>query len=284
MRGVRRAVALIGSGVLVFLGLGAAAGSARLDEAAAASTAVSALASTVTFTSTQVGLSGTTTQFSESGHWKMAWSFDCTPNIVPPSPGGFEVTVNQPAGDHFSDPGPSAEAYPGNTGTSYYGDTGTFSLKVFSKCTWIITVSPDTSTPAHDTATFTNQQDWFAAETSQTSWFSESRSWQITWHMSDCNNLFLPHPYSGLTIYGLSGWSESIPLDFPSPSMEVTDIGTFMLSVDAYCLWPRLLTVTATGLLAPRGRWPPAGTPPPWGTEWPARWPSPPTRPGTATG
>ena len=51
-------------------------------------------ADTTTFSSSTVGTSGTTPDFTESGPWSMSWEYDCSG-----SQGYFLVGINQPDDD-----------------------------------------------------------------------------------------------------------------------------------------------------------------------------------------
>jgi hypothetical protein len=96
-----------------------------------------AVATPVTFTSTQSGDTANPQQFSVGGKWTMAWSYDCS---AFGSQGNFAVEINQPAGDDAADIGPN-ELGTGGSGTDSYSDTGVFSLDVLSECDWSITIN-----------------------------------------------------------------------------------------------------------------------------------------------
>src|SRR5450759_45859 len=100
-------------------------------------------ADTVTYTSAQIGSSGNTPQFSQSGNWTLAWSYNCSNRG---SAGNFIVHINQPPGDLASDNGPNELGMSGS-GTDSYFDTGVFSLSVNSGCDWSITVSGSSTPP-----------------------------------------------------------------------------------------------------------------------------------------
>lgn len=119
---------------------GASVGVAITLDSATASASTSA--GTVTFSSNQIGASGQTPQFTESGKWQMAWSYNCS-NFG--SSGNFGVTVNEPSSSTTYDQAPN-ELGTGGSGTDYYTNTGTFSLSVNSECNWTITVSPSNTT------------------------------------------------------------------------------------------------------------------------------------------
>ena len=91
-----------------------------------------------TFTSGQIGTSGSSPQFSVVGPWTMAWSYDCS---AFGSSGNFGVSVNEPSGDNAFDQGPNELGISG-TGTDHYSDSGVFNLDINSTaCSWSITVS-----------------------------------------------------------------------------------------------------------------------------------------------
>ena len=56
--------------------------------------------SIASFTSWQVGTSGTTPTFTEPSPWTMSWQFDCSDYA---NGGNFKVVINQPAGDSSVD-------------------------------------------------------------------------------------------------------------------------------------------------------------------------------------
>ncbi len=127
----------------LIMALGMLGASIAATAVVTAATAGVASASTATFTSTQIGSSGQTPQFTESGNWQMAWSYNCS-NFG--SSGNFAVTVNQPSNSTVIDIGPNELGMSGS-GTDSYTDTGTFSLSVSSECNWSISVSPNGSLP-----------------------------------------------------------------------------------------------------------------------------------------
>jgi hypothetical protein len=97
---------------------------------------------TASFTSDQVGTSGTTPAFSMSAPWTVDWSYSCADYAQGNS---FSLTVNQPAGDRSVDAGVSTAGVRGS-GSSNYVDTGTFTLGISSACYWSLDIFP-TSTP-----------------------------------------------------------------------------------------------------------------------------------------
>src|SRR5579875_83575 len=218
--------------VSLVVGIGLGLVSASLPAQAWAST-IRAASDTATFTSSQIGTSGSTSQFSESQNWEMAWSFDCSSYG---SPGNFMVDVNQPTGDTTTDPGPNELGMSGS-GTDYYTDTGTFSLSINSECSWTITVSPNGSPPGGGTESFSSNTTGSTGETSQ---FSESGPWTMSWSY-DCSS------------YGSQG-NFMVDVNQP-PGDTATDTGPnelgmngsgqdtyyhtviFSLDVDSECSW-----------------------------------------------
>jgi hypothetical protein len=96
---------------------------------------------TTTYTSTQIGVTGHSSQFLEQGPWALGWSYDC-----PSGPRNFIVDVNQPAGDSEIDIGPN-ELGTSGAGIDYYNDSGVFSLAVNSECDWTINIDGNLPPP-----------------------------------------------------------------------------------------------------------------------------------------
>lgn len=204
----------------------------------AATLGQSAAADTATFTSATVGTTGQTPQFSQSGYWSMAWSFTCTGG-----PGSFVADVIQPVSDnYYTDAGPDENAS-SESGVSYYFDTGVFSITVDSSCSWTITVSPSSATPASGDASFSSTQTGSQGNTSP---FSESGSWTMNWSYS-C-------PPSDTTpdfVVDIDPSVEGAPADTgpndqnqsDSGGDAYTDSGLFELSVFTQCSW----TITVAG-------------------------------------
>jgi hypothetical protein len=192
-------------------------------------------ADTATFTSTDVGTTGTTDTFNESGSWTMAWSYDCT---AKGTPGAFGVTVNQPSGDSNSDAGPQVSGMSGS-GTESYFDTGTFSFSVTSTCDWSITVQDSSVAPVPGTVTYTSSQIGGGGSGS-TPQFSESGNWTMKWSY-DCSSTGSPGTFFvqvnqppdftaldlGPAESGLSG----------SGTDAYFDTGAFNLSIASACTW-----------------------------------------------
>ncbi len=198
-----------------------------------------AVADTDTYTSAQVGTSGQTPQFSQTGHWTMAWSYDCS---AYGSPGNFIVNVNQPAGDPVFDIGTN-EVGSSGSGTDSYFDTGVFSLSVDSECKWSITANPSSAPPDPHTTTYTSAEIGVTGHTPQ---FLEQGPWALGWSYQcpgapgnfivDVNQPADDStPDSGPNQLGTSGAG----LDF------YNDAGVFSLTVSSGCSW----TINVDGTL-----------------------------------
>lgn len=232
---LRRGLAVATAGL--FGSAGALASSVQPSAAAGAS---------MTFTSSQIGTSGSTGQFSEGGNWTLSWSYDCSSFG---SKGNFVVTVNQPSNDLTSDPGPNELGMSGS-GTDYYTDSGTFSLSINSECSWSITVAPNTSGPGGPSETFSSSQTGSEGETPQ---FTEYGNWTMSWSY-DCSawgsqgnfivNVNQPsgdfNNDTGPNELGTGG----------SGTDSYSDTGVFSLDVSSECSW----SISVSG---------PSGPPPP---------------------
>ena len=217
-------------------------------------TSTAAGASTATFTSGQIGSSGSTPTFSQAGPWTMSWSYNCA---AYGSEGNFAVTINQPAGDGASDLGMN-ELGSGGSGTDYYYDTGQFSLSVISECDWSITVTSSSGVAVATPVTFTSTQ---SGDTANPQQFSVGGKWTMAWSY-DC------------TAYGSAGnFAVSINQPAGDGALDVgpnelgmggsgtdsySDTGTFSLDVLSECAWS--ITINAAGSPAPTP--PPAPAPP----------------------
>jgi hypothetical protein len=193
--------------------------------------ATPALAASATFTSAQVGTTGTTASFSESGPWTMAWSYSsCSGGTE----GVFGVEINNSSEDFGPD-----ELGVGRSGTEYYYDSGTFSLAVFSECDWSITVSSGTPAPAVAPVTYSSSQ--FGA-TGSTPEFAVRGPWTLAWSYN-CANLGSDGIF-GVEVTGSP--SDLGPNEFGmsgSGTDSFTDSGTFSLAVLSECDW----SVTVNG-------------------------------------
>lgn len=202
-------------------------------------------ADTATFTSAQIGTSGNTPSFSQSGNWTMSWSFNCT-NFG--SAGNFQVTINQPAGDLSPDLGVNELSVSGN-GAEFYEDTGTFSLAVNSECDWSITVSPWSGAPIAGSATFSSSQTGLSGNTQQ---FSEATTWNLAWSY-DCSNI----GQQGNFIVGIVQPPGDQSVDQGpnelgtggSGTDTYTDTGVFSLAIISDCQWT--ITVGSSATPAP---------------------------------
>jgi hypothetical protein len=143
-------------------------------------TSTAAFADTATFTSAQIGTSGQTPEFSQSGNWTMFWTYNCSTFTAPHN---FIIKVNQPAGDPTIDIGTN-ELGPGDTGAEYYFDSGAFSLSVSSDaaCTWSISVLPYSAPPDPYTTTYSSALTGSSGNTRQ---FLEQGPWAMSWSY-DC--------------------------------------------------------------------------------------------------
>jgi hypothetical protein len=211
-------------------------------------------ADTATFTSAGIGSSGTTPNFTQTGAWTMAWTYDCSDFG---SQGNFNVDVNQPDGDTAVDLGTN-ELGDGGSGTDFYYDTGTFNLSVESECAWTVTVTPSSSGPVTTPVTFTSSQ---TGETGNPQEFSVSTPWTLAWSY-DCAdigeagvfNAAINQPAGDQTTdvgpneLGMSG----------SGTDSYTDTGVFSLDVASQCSWN--ISITSAALISTP---PPASQPAP---------------------
>ncbi len=213
-------------------------------------------ADTVTFTSAQVGTSGNTAQFTQTGNWQMAWTYDCASFG---SSGNFNVNVNQPSGDLATDAAPNELGMSGS-GTDYYYDTGAFSLSVTSECTWSITVSPSAAGTSAGSASFSSSQ---TGTTGQTSQFTESGAWSMAWSYNCASfgssgnfNVNVNQPSGDLAFdqgpneLGTSG----------SGTDHYSDTGTFSLEIDSECQWTINVSPEAATTAPPPSPTPTAGS------------------------
>jgi hypothetical protein len=215
-------------------------------------------AATTTFTSTEIGTSGSTGTFSMSGPWTMAWTFNCS-NYG--HAGNFIVSVKQSP----TDIGPNELSISG-TGTDYFYDTGTFSLEILSECRWSITVASSTAGPAATPATFTSTQIGTSGSAPE---FTAYGPWTMSWNYN-CSNwgttgnfiVNIKEPASDNTFD--IGPNELGPSG--SGTDSYTDSGVFSLVIDSECEW----SITVNGSA------PPAPSPSPS--------PSPASSPGVTSG
>ena len=202
-------------------------------------------ADTTTFTSGQIGSSGDTSNFNQSGPWTMSWSYNCAASG---GPGNFIVTVNQPANDLAQDSGTNELGNSGS-GTDYYYDTGQFSLSIISECDWSITVAPSSAGALATPATFTSAQ---SGDTGDPQQFRVAASWTMTWSYSCANlgsagnfivNIIQPAGDNAFDVgpneLGTSG----------SGTDSYNDTGVFGLDIDSECNWT--ITVLSAGQSLP---------------------------------
>ncbi len=204
-------------------------------------------ATTVTFTSTQVGMSGSTPVFSMSGPWVMQWSYhSCETATLGSSDGNFSVTVRQPSGDSQSDVG-ADELGASGSGTDHYYDTGSFNLSVTSSCSWSIVVESSSSADAALPATFTSSAIGSSGSTQQ---FRVIGTWSMHWSYGTCSGS------SGSFIVKVQeltgGLSTDVGPNELGPEGSGTDTytssGTFDLEVTSECAWS--ITVAGTSKTA----------------------------------
>jgi hypothetical protein len=202
-------------------------------------------ADTTTFSSAQVGDSGDTAQFTQSGPWTMSWSYNCA---AFGSQGNFIVDVNQPGDDLTNDLGVN-ELGSSGSGTEYYYDTGVFSLGINSECDWTITVTPSGAGALATPATFTSTK---SGDTGNLQEFRVNAHWTMAWSYN-C---------------GSSGSEGNFIVDINQPAGDetsdigpnelamngsgtdnYTDTGVFSLDVTSECDWS--ITVSAAGQATP---------------------------------
>jgi hypothetical protein len=219
-------------------------------------------ASTATFTSAEVGSSGNTADFTQSGPWTMAWTYDCS---AFGSQGNFSVDINQPAGDETEDLGTN-ELGDGGSGTDYYYDTGTFSLSVISECDWSITVTSSSAGSLATPVTFASGQTGVTGNPQE---FTVGSKWTMAWTY-DCT-AFRSQGNFSVDINQPAG-DETVDIGpnelgtGGSGTDSYDDTGTFSLDVLSECDWS--ITVNS------------AGSP----TPTPTPSPSPAVAPGAITG
>ena len=205
-------------------------------------TASAAGADTGTYTSTQIGTSGDTPQFSQTGNWTMAWSYNCSSFG---SAGNFSVTVNQPSGDLTEDNGPNELGLSGS-GTDYYTDTGAFSLSVISECDWSITVSPSSAPPQGGSGTYTSAEIGSAGNTPQ---FSETGNWTMAWSY-DCSSFGSAGNFSVDVIQPAGDLADDVgPNELGtggSGTDSYSDTGVFSLVINSECAWSITLNGPST--------------------------------------
>jgi len=218
-----------------------------LSSAAVLTAATPAGADTDTFTSGQVGTSGSTSQFTQTGPWEMSWSYNCDSFG---EAGNFVVNVNQPAGDDYPDLGVN-ELNTSGSGVDYYYDTGVFNLSVTSECNWSITVQPASGTPDGTPVTFTSTE---YGETANPPEFTVAAPWQMTWSYN-CANLGQP----GNFIVGFSDTSGAATSDVGPNELAMSgsgtdsysDSGTFQAQVLSECQWSIALSSASSPPPAP---------------------------------
>ena len=220
--------------------------------AAAASTgflvvtqAAPAGADTVSFTSGQVGSSGSTASFGQPGPWTLAWKY----SVCSGGQGYFGVNVNQPPGDFSSDYGVN-EAGAGGAGTDYYYDSGQFNLSIISDCSWSITVSPTWAGALGTPVTYTSGQ---TGQTGNPQEFAVSSPWTMAWSFGTCNG------GSGNFIVSINQPPGDLVFDVGPNELSAggsgtdhySDTGVFSLDVLSECSWSITINSAASPSPAP---------------------------------
>jgi hypothetical protein len=199
-------------------------------------------ADTTTFTSTEIGSSGSRAEFSQSGPWTLTWSYDCS---AFGSQGNFSVNVNQPSDDLTDDLGVN-ELGNGGNGVDYYYDSGQFSLDVISECTWSVTVAPSGAGSLAAPVTFTSAQ---TGDTGNPQKFSVGGKWTMAWSY-DCSAF----GSSGNFAVGINQPAGDETFDVgpnelgPSGSGtdSYNDTGTFSLDIISECSWSITINSSST--------------------------------------
>ena len=193
-------------------------------------------ATTVTFTSTQVGTSGSTPVFTMAGPWTMQWSYHgCGTATVGIATGNFIVTVNQPSNDVQNDTAPN-ELGTSGSGVDHYYDTGSFNLSVLSTCSWSITVASSSSGDAAMPATFTSAS---IGKSGSTQEFHVTGTWTMHWSYNSCTG------GTGNFIVTIQQLTGGLSFDVGpnelgtggSGADTYTTPGTFNLEVLSECAW-----------------------------------------------
>ena len=228
-------------------------------------TAARAGADTASYTSAQIGTTGSTPTFYQGGAWTMSWSYFCPIDVA----AHFSVTVNQPAGSTISDVGPNELGGSGSGFDTYY-DTGTFDLVVSSGCSWNITVGPASSAPAATPLTLTSGQ---VGDSGDTTSFFVAGPWTMAWSYTGQGTS--PPGVPGSCMAGLPGnfivdvqqplggfTSDIGPHELGTGGSGVdsyTNAGTFSLAILSECQWS--ITISSSGGSSAPAPAPPAPAP-----------------------
>ena len=197
-------------------------------------------ADTVTFTSAEIGSSGSTASFNQSGPWTLSWTYSACSG----GQSNFIVLVNQPAGDFAADDGVN-ELGGGGSGTDYYYDSGQFSLSIISGCSWSISVAPSGAGAVGTPVTYTSSQ---TGQTGNPQEFSVSSPWTLSWSYGSCvggsNNFIvnINQPAGDLAI-------DIGPNELGSGGSGVdnySDTGTFNLDIISGCAWSITINQAST--------------------------------------
>jgi len=204
-------------------------------------------ADTATYTSAEVGNSGQTPQFTQTTSWSLAWSFSCSGG-----PGSFIADVIQPISDDNDDQGPYEFAM-SESGTDYFNDTGVFSITVDSTCSWSITVSPSSPSPAAGSASFSSSQTGTSGTTPP---FSESGQWSLAWSYNCPTSDTAPDFVAEIDAPPGDDTGDTGPNDqnqTDSGTDTYLDSGVFSISVSSQCPW----TMSVSGSSSPPPTTPP---------------------------
>ena len=202
-------------------------------------------ADTASFSSAQIGTTGSTASFNQSGPWLMSWAYNCS-NIG--IPGTFFVNVNQHSANLTLDIGP-VELGSSGSGTDHYYDTGSFNLDITSDCNWIIVVTPDSGAASRTPITLTSAQ---VGTSGNTVAFFVASPWTMAWTY-DCASFGSSGPFIVYVNQPLGGLSDDFGPDElgtgGSGSNSYTDEGTFSLSIISGCDWS--ITITPSVVVPP---------------------------------
>ena len=210
----------------------------------------------MTFTSAEVGDSGLTPSFSETGPWEISWSFECANDQ-----GTFAVLTPWSTGT-------VALAQDGASGTGadyyYYPDfSNLIRLEVESSCSWSITVAP-TSGSQSTPVTYTSSQ---SGITGNTEAFTVSSPWTMAWSYSSCTGtpVFTQPPVFALQIDGTTADILQMPYEVGYVNDNAASgsgvapfslTGTFNLAVQSNCAWSVTINQTnAPAASSSHGYW-----------------------------
>jgi hypothetical protein len=201
-------------------------------------------ADTTTFSSSTVGSSGTTPDFTETGPWTMSWQYNCSG-----AQGDFAVSVNQPDDSMTADIGPEEQGS-GSSGEDYFYDTGQFSLDIQSGCSWSITVTPNAAAPLAAPVTYSSAQ---TGETGSPPAFIVQGPWTMSWSY-DCPSGGLENEFFVEINEPTNDFNADVaPEETGSAGSGLEyyyDTGQFSLSVLSDCTWSITVSPSSVGALA----------------------------------